>query len=74
VANSLRFGAVAIRNKTHTPGAGYTERAEIATGSGGNKAGAAVEDKAAPTAGSGPVNGTLSGTVDWAVIGVEIKP
>jgi acid phosphatase type 7 len=73
-ANSLRFGAVAIRNKTHTPGAGYTERVEVKTGNGGNKAGAASEDRTAPTVGTAAVNGSLSGTVDWAVVGVEIKP
>ncbi len=74
VANTLRFGAVALRNKTHTPGAGYTERADLRQGNGGNVAGAAVEDAPAPGAGTAPVNGTLSGATDWAVIAVEVKP
>ena len=74
VAGSLRFGAVATRNRNHTAGAGYTERAEIKQGSGGNTAGSAIEDRTAPGPGAAPVNGTLSGSTDWAVIGVEVKP
>jgi hypothetical protein len=43
VDDALAFGGAALRNRTHTPGAGYTERAEVAQGSGGDTAGAAVE-------------------------------
>ena len=73
-ASSLRFGAVALRNRSHTPGAGYTERAEVRQGNGGSVAGAAIEDAPAPSPGTAPVNGTLSSSTDWAVIGVEVKP
>jgi len=74
VDNALSFGGVALRNRTHTPGAGYTERAERAQGTSGNVAGAAVEDKAVATSGTVAVNGTLGGTVDWAVVAVEVQP
>ncbi len=74
VNNALAFGGAALRNRTHTPGAGYAERAEVAQGSGGDTAGAAAEDKAVATSGMVAVDGTFSGTVDWAVVGVEVKP
>ncbi len=68
---ALAYGAAAIRNRTHTPGAGYTERAEIMQGTSGDAAAVAIEDKPSATT---VLNGSLSGTTDWAVIGVEIKP
>jgi hypothetical protein len=67
------YGAAAMRNRTHTPGAGYTERAEIAQGSSGDIASIAAEDRAVSSS-STIVNGAFSGLTDWAVIGVEIKP
>jgi len=74
VSGAVVYGAVALRNKTHTPGAGYTERAEIVQGASGNQAGAAVQDKIVASPGIVVLNGTLSAAVDWAVIGLEIKP
>jgi hypothetical protein len=74
VNDALAFGGAARRNRTHTAGAGYTERAEVAQGSGGDTAGAAVEDKAVATSGTVAVDGSFSGTVDWAVVSVEVKP
>jgi len=71
---AMVYGAAAMRGRRHTPGAGYTERAEIQKGSSGSIASIAVEDKTAPLAGATVVNGTFSGTVDWAVIALEIKP
>ena len=73
-AKSLRFGAVALRNRTHAPGSGYSERVDFRRGSGSSAAGLAVEDKLSPAASAGPVNGTLSGSTDWAVIAVEVRP
>lgn len=70
---SVIFGAVAIRNRTHTPGAGYTERSESAVGSGGSMVGLAIVDQTIPTPGVTPLNGSFSSDVDWAVIGIEIK-
>ncbi|MDH3692648.1 MAG: hypothetical protein OEU36_24740, partial [Gammaproteobacteria bacterium] len=60
---------------THTPGAGYTERVEIAQGAtGGAKAGMAVEDQEFSTMSIVDVNGSFNSTVDWAVVAVEILP
>jgi len=63
-----------MRNKTHTPGTGYTERAEVKQGSSGSMASVAVEDKSVASASTVIVNGTFSSTVDWAVVALEIKP
>jgi hypothetical protein len=68
------FGAVALRNRTHTPGSGYTERAEVAHGQGPNQVRIALVDRLVPTASSLPLNGTLGGAADWAVIGIELRP
>jgi hypothetical protein len=68
----LVFAGAAHRNRTHTPGAGYTERAEVHQGSGGDEAAVAVMDRAAP-AGTVLVNGSFSSTVDWAVIAVTLR-
>jgi hypothetical protein len=72
--NTLVYSAAARRNQTHTPGAGYTERAEVQHGSGGNAAGQAVQDRAFPTASTVAVEGSLSSSVDWAVVAVSIRP
>ena len=68
------FVAAAVRNRTHTPGTGYTERAEVAQGKGQDTVRIALVDRAVPVATSLPLNGTLSGPADWAVIGVELRP
>jgi hypothetical protein len=72
--SALVFGAAALPNRTHTPGAGYTERAEVAHGKGAQRAVMAVMDRPVPAASPLPLNGTLSGSTDWAVVGVEIRP
>lgn len=74
VNDALAFGGAALRNRAHTPGAGYTERAEVMQGAGGDIAGEATEDKVVATSGTVAVDGTFAGTVDWAVVAVEIKP
>jgi hypothetical protein len=71
---SVVYGAVALRSRTHTPGAGYTERAEIMQGTLGAAAAVAVEDKTVASASTVSVDGSLSGDTDWAVVAVEIKP
>ncbi len=68
------FGAVAHRNKTHTPGSGYTERVEFHHGSGGDETSVSTMDKTVDSPSTVAVNGTFSGAVDWAVIAVEILP
>lgn len=70
VNGAVVYGAVALRDRSHTPGAGFTERAEIKK----SKAAVAVEDKTLALASSTTINGKLSGSVDWAFVGLEIKP
>jgi len=74
VSGSVVYGAAGMRNKTHTPGAGYTERAEFILGSSSDGAGLAVEDKTVASPSTVAVDGSFSSTVDWAVIAIEIKP
>jgi hypothetical protein len=74
VDSAVVYGAVAIRNRTHTPGTGYTEQAEIHQGSGGDMAGLAVEGNPVAVAAPVTVNGLFSNSVDWAIVAVEIKP
>jgi hypothetical protein len=74
VDDALAFGGAALRNRTHMPGTGFAERAEVAQGSGGDTAGAAVEDKVVATSGTVGVEGSFGGSVDWAVVAVEVKP
>ncbi|RPH59307.1 MAG: choice-of-anchor D domain-containing protein, partial [Acidobacteria bacterium] len=73
-SQAVVLGAVAIRYRTHTPGSGYTERAEVAEGSGGSVAGIALVDRSVPVASSLLLNGSFDGDVDWAVIGIELRP
>ena len=74
---AILYGAATMRNLTHTPGAGFTERAEIIQGSFGPAASVAVTDRRLTTAGTVAVNGTFSNPAsgtDWAVIMAEIRP
>jgi hypothetical protein len=73
-SNSMIVGAAAIRSKTHTPGSGYTERDESVQGSSGDTVTIALSDRLVSSVTSLPLNGTLSGAVDWAVIGVQLRP
>jgi uncharacterized repeat protein (TIGR02543 family) len=74
VAGAVVYGAVAMRSRTHVPGTGFTERAEINHGSSSAMAAIAVKDKVVPSATTVTVNGAFNGEVDWAVVAVEIKP
>jgi hypothetical protein len=74
VNNAVVYGAVGMRNKSHEPGPNYTERAELIQGSGGSGASVAAQDRSVSSPGSIALDGTFSGSVDWAVIGLEIKP
>ena len=71
---SVVIGAVAVRQQTHTPGAGYTERAEVGQGTGTSRAGLVLVEQAVPASTSLALNGSLSNTTDWAVIGVQVRP
>jgi len=78
VNNAIVYVAAAMRFRSHTPGAGYTERAELiqGTGSSGKKASVAVQDQTVGSPATVLVDGTFSGSgnVDWAVVAVEIRP
>jgi hypothetical protein len=74
VNDAVVYSAVAMKARTHTPGADYTERAEIKEVGGSLTSSIAVEDKTVAAAGTVAVNGSLSGTADWAEVGLEIKP
>jgi hypothetical protein len=67
---ALVYGAVAMWDRTHSPGAGYTERADLKKSS----ASVAVEDKSMALSATTTINGTLSGKADWAFVGLAIKP
>ena len=72
--NSVIYGVVAKRNRSHTPGAGYTEQIEASWGSGGNTASLAIEDQEFSTVSSKLVNGSFNSNVDWALVAVELLP
>jgi uncharacterized repeat protein (TIGR02543 family) len=74
VNGAVVFGAAAMKSRTHTPGAGYTEQAEKTQASSTYTSSIAVQDKAVAAAGTVTVNGSFNGTVDWAVVALEIKP
>ncbi|MCG3118584.1 MAG: hypothetical protein ALAOOOJD_00804 [bacterium] len=74
VNGAVAYGAVGMRARLHTAGAGYSERAEIASGTGGNAASIAIEDKTVAVASADTVKGSFNGDVDWAMVGLEIKP
>ncbi len=71
--DALVFGAAALRQHAHTPGASWTERAETIAGSGGSAAGVAVQERSFPAAGPITVAGSFGSTVDWAVAAVEVR-
>ena len=56
-SNSVVFGAVTMRTRSHTPGSGYTEQGEMAQGTDANTASLALVDRAVPTATSLQLNG-----------------
>jgi len=72
-SNSLVSSFVAIRNRRHTPGAGFTEILEVSQGSGGNTVGLAAQTQLVPIPDTVNSGGTTSSTVDWAVVAVEIR-
>ena len=72
--NSVIYSSVAIRCRSHTPGSGYTEIYQFYAGAScGNSAGMAGEEKTVVNPSATVVNGTIGATIDWAMVGVEIK-
>jgi hypothetical protein len=74
VDDAVVYSAVGMKARTHAPGADYAERAEIKEVGGGLTSSIAVEDKKVAAAGSVMVDGSFSGTSDWAEVGLELKP
>lgn len=72
--DAVVFAAVALRYRQLSPGAGYVLRGEAYAGLGGSAAGLAVIDQEFPAGGIVPLNGSFDGSVDWAVVGIEIHP
>jgi hypothetical protein len=68
------YSAVALKARTHTPGAGYAERVEFQHPHAINPIGVAVEDKSVASASIVALNGSFNGPVDWALVALEIKP
>jgi hypothetical protein len=67
--------AAAARARDHSPGPGFTERAELFQGPlGGDTAGLSIADAGSEDPGRVDVSGEFSGNVDWAVVAVEILP
>jgi hypothetical protein len=71
-ANSVVYVAAAARHRDHLPGLGFVERAELFAGSAGSIAGVSVADFQAGAPASIPVEGAFSGSIDWAVVALEI--
>ena len=71
--NARVLGAVAIRNRSHTPGSGFSERAEVDAGNGVSAAGVAVEDRSVAAPSTTSVAGSLNTRVDWAFAGLAIE-
>jgi hypothetical protein len=74
VPNALIYSAATMRNKTHAPGAMYTERHDLRIGSGGDTVSVATQDGVVLNAAPVIVDGSFNITVDWAVIAIEIRP
>ncbi|MEE9395934.1 MAG: hypothetical protein V3V31_02865 [Methylococcales bacterium] len=69
------YTAASMRNKSHIPDTGFSERAEVKQGlSGGKTSSVVVQDRFVSSIATIDVRGNFSSTVDWTVIGIEIKP
>ncbi len=68
------YSAVGLRRRTHTPGAGYTERLDFYHGNGSTAAGIAVQDRAVGTPTTVDVDGTFNQDVDWSLVALELLP
>jgi hypothetical protein len=68
------YAAVGLKGRIHTPGAGYTERAEVQQTGNNLVTAVAVQDMRVIAADTVAVNGSFSGDVDWALVALEIKP
>jgi len=74
VPRSVAFAAVAMRGRSHTPGTGYSERVELSSGDAGDTASLAFVDREVAPTGTFSIDGSFSGAVDWAAVGVVLEP
>jgi hypothetical protein len=70
---SVVHAAAALRRSSHTPGAGYTEIAELSEGNGNNTVGLATLRQTRIIPESVSVAGSLDSNTDWAIAAVEIR-
>jgi hypothetical protein len=68
------YGAVAHRNKKHSSANDFSEIVEIVHGSGGSAAGLTIQDHSSLLPSPVTLAGQFDGAVDWAVVGLEIRP
>ena len=73
--DAIIFGAIALRNRRHTPGAGYTEIGEFVQDGalGGDKATMALQEQSVASPSTLPFDGVFNKNVDWALIAFEIR-
>ena len=72
--DAVVFAAASMRNKRHSPGAGWTEHDELSEGNGGNTTSLATMDRLVATPNDVSVSGSFSGSIEWAAAGVELRP
>ncbi len=72
-ANGIVFGAIAHPDRIHSPGSGWTERAEVHWGAPGSGAALATVDRPLD-GGTLLFEGTFDDAADWAAVAVEIRP
>ncbi len=73
-AQAQLFSAVAMRHKSHTPGSEFSEIIQLHQGSGGDMVGLALQERTTAEPQTLTVEGSFSGSVDWAVIAIELRP
>lgn len=72
-SGAMVYGVSASRNRTNTPGLGFTKRGELLP-SGTAGTGLAVQEKSVTATGAVTFAGTMNGAADWVAVALEIKP
>jgi len=72
--NSMVYSAAAMRNQTHSPGSGFTERAEVVSGTAGTAASLATSDRTVALAAPINATGSFNAPVDWAAAALVLRP
>ncbi|MGH2570322.1 MAG: choice-of-anchor D domain-containing protein, partial [bacterium] len=71
--NSVLFGAVAMRERIHSPGPGWTARNEARADGAGSVVSVAVADRSVATPADVALDGSFDADADWSVVAVEIR-